>query len=94
MASSKKTINARSVKSPEQKKSSFNFTKSLQELEEINGWFEQEDIDLDAGLSKFKRGLAIIKDCRAHLKEVENEFHEVRTQYEEKVVTDEPLPEE
>ncbi len=61
----------------------FNFSKSLSELEQINEWFQKDDIDLDIGLSKFKRGLELIKQCRTRLKEVENEFREVRSQYKE-----------
>lgn len=56
----------------------FDFSKAISELEEINNWFQKEDIDLEVGLSKFKRGLELIKKCRARLKEVENEFIKIK----------------
>ena len=52
----------------------FDFTESVKKLEEINTWFQNEDIDLDEGLHKLKEGNDLIKKCRTRLKEVENEF--------------------
>jgi len=59
----------------------FNFTKAYQELEEINGWFQQEDIDLDEGLEKYKRGLELIKQCRNRLQKAEKQFHEIKKEF-------------
>jgi len=58
--------------------SKFDFSDAIKELEEISLWFQNEEIDLDEGLAKFKRGAALIKKCREHLKEVENQFTEVK----------------
>lgn len=55
----------------------FDFTKSIKELEEINRWFQNEDIDLDEGLTKLRTGKELIRKCRERLKEVENEFIEI-----------------
>lgn len=60
----------------------FDFSKAIGELEEINRWFQNEDIDLDVGLSKFRRGLALIKQCRERLKHVENEFVEIKKEFQ------------
>lgn len=60
------------------KSSAFNFNQALKDLEDINRWFQQEDIDLEEGLQKLKEGKALIAGCRARLKEVENEFHEIQ----------------
>lgn len=65
-------------------KEEFNFTKAYQELEEINKWFQEEDIDLDEGLKKFRRGLELIKQCRERLKKVENQFQEIKKEFSTK----------
>jgi len=59
-------------------KDKFNFTEAYKEIEEINEWFQQEDIDLEEGLGKYKRGLELIKKCREQLKEVENKLEEIK----------------
>jgi len=60
----------------------FDFSKAIKELEEINHWFQSEDIDLDEGLLKFRRGLALIKQCKMRIKRVENEFTEIKREFE------------
>ena len=59
----------------------FNFTKAIKELEEINRWFQSGDINLEEGLSKFRQGLGLIKNCREKLKKVENEFIEIKQSF-------------
>lgn len=61
----------------------FNFTKAIEELEEINRWFQNEEIDLEEGLTKFRHGLELIKKCRERLKIVENEFKEIKKEFSE-----------
>lgn len=51
---------------------------SLKKLEEITEWFQEKDIDLDVGLKKLKEGTEIIKACRSKIKEIENEFFEIK----------------
>lgn len=63
------------------KEEKFNFTKAYQELEEINDWFQQEDIDLDEGLKRYRRGLELVKKCRERLKEAENQFIEIKKEF-------------
>ena len=58
------------------------FTESVNKLEEINSWFQNEDIDLDEGLYKLKTGKELIKKCRTRLKEVENEFIKIKKEFE------------
>lgn len=78
----------------------FDFSKAIDELEQINRWFQDEDIDLDTGLSKFRRGLELIKKCRERLKHVENEFVEIKKEFateekeSEKVVESDKASEE
>lgn len=57
------------------------FAKAVSEVEEINQWFQNEDVDLDRGLAKFRRGLELIKKCKTRLKQVENEFTEIKKEF-------------
>jgi len=59
----------------------FNFTKAYQEIEEINEWFQGENIDLDEALEKYERGMELIEKCRERLKEAENKFEEIKKKY-------------
>jgi len=65
------------------KDKTFDFAKAIEELEEINRWFQNEEINLDEGLSKFRRGLELIKKSRERLKQVENEFKEIKKEFSE-----------
>jgi exonuclease VII small subunit len=61
------------------KKASNNLQKSLKELKEISDWFEdQEEVDVETGLSKVKTGVKLIKTCKEKLGEIENEFKELK----------------
>ena len=52
---------------------------SLKKLEAIAGWFdEQEAVDVEAGLAKVKEGTVLIKELKTKLKQVENEFEEIK----------------
>lgn len=63
------------------KDNKFDFTIAVKEIEEINQWFQNEDVDLDEGLAKFRRGLELIKKCQTRLKQVENEFVEIKKEF-------------
>lgn len=61
-----------------------NLTEALQKLEKISDWFEgQEQVDVERGLEKVKEGAELIKLSRQRLKEVENEFQDVKKSLEE-----------
>jgi exonuclease VII small subunit len=54
-------------------------TKSLERLEALVRWFdEQEQVDVSEGLAKVKEGASLVKELKARLKEVENDFKDVR----------------
>lgn len=56
-----------------------NLKESLQKLAEIVRWFDdQKEIDVEAGLEKVRDGVAIVKQSRERLKEIENEFEEIK----------------
>ena len=55
--------------------------KSLKELEKIAAWFEeQEEIDVEKGISKVRDGAKLIKATKKRLGEVENEFEDLKKQ--------------
>ena len=61
------------------KQNSQNLNKSLKQLAEITKWFDaQEEIDVEEGLKKVKEAVKIIKVGRERLKEIENEFEEIK----------------
>lgn len=69
-------------------KKEFDFKKALKDLEEINEWFQKDDLDLDKGLTKLKNGSKLIKACKKHLTEVENEFINIKNDLASSSFTD------
>jgi exodeoxyribonuclease VII small subunit len=61
----------------------FDFTQAINQLEDINTWFQHEDFNLDEGLRKLKEGKELIKKCRTRLREVENEFVHIKQEFAE-----------
>lgn len=60
-----------------QKQQSIN--EQLGQLETIVKWFEgQKEVDVEKGLEKMKEGAVLIKQLKSRLKEVENEFEEIK----------------
>jgi exodeoxyribonuclease VII small subunit len=52
---------------------------SLKKLEVIAAWFDdQEEVDVEQGLQKVKEGTGLIKELKTKLKQVENEFEEIK----------------
>lgn len=62
-------------------KQKFDFASAIKELEEINHWFQSDEIDLDVGLEKLKQGKDLINQCRSRLQQVENEFTKIKADY-------------
>lgn len=60
-----------------------NLSDSLKKVQEIIRWFDnQEEVDVEKGLEKIKEGTVLIKESRARLKEIENEFEVVKKELE------------
>jgi exodeoxyribonuclease VII small subunit len=60
-----------------------NLSQSLKKLEEITEWFnDQQEVDVEKGLEKVKEGVQLVKSSRERLKEVENEFEDVKKDLE------------
>ena len=54
-------------------------TSDLKKLSGISKWFEdQENIDIEEALKKVKEAVSLIKISKDRLKEVENEFEEIK----------------
>lgn len=65
-----------------------NLTEALQKLEQIADWFDgQSEVDVEEGLVKVKEAAQLIKDSKARLASVENEFKEI-----EKEMSDSTTP--
>jgi exonuclease VII small subunit len=61
-----------------------NINDSLKKLGEIVDWFEkQKEVDVEIGLEKVKDGARLIKIARERLRQIENEFEEVKKEIEE-----------
>ena len=55
-----------------------NITESLQKLEEIADWFDQQDeVDVEEGLNKVKEAAKLINESKARLANIENEFNAI-----------------
>ncbi len=62
-------------------KETVNLTETIKKLRAITAWFEsQDEIDVEKGLERIKDGAELIKASRSRLKELENEFEEVKKQ--------------
>ena len=60
-----------------------NLKESFGKLNDIVAWFEeQEEVDVEAGLEKVKEGAKLVKECKARLSEIENEFETIQKEVE------------
>lgn len=61
------------------KTDSKNLNENLKQLAEITKWFDsREEIDVEEGLEKVKKAVSLIKESKARLKSIENEFEEIK----------------
>ena len=59
----------------------FNFTDAYKKIEEINEWFQGEDIDLDEAIDKYKEGMELIQKCKKRLEDTEHKFEDIKSKY-------------
>lgn len=59
-----------------------NLQSAFQNLEKIVEDLSRSDVDVEVGLKKFKEGVSLIKFCRSQLREVENEFKNLKSELE------------
>jgi exodeoxyribonuclease VII small subunit len=57
------------------------FNQSYEELEGIVSWFDRDDLDLEEGLAKFERGLALAKQCQEKLDQVSRRVEEISAKF-------------
>jgi exonuclease VII small subunit len=63
-------------------KQQLSIKEQLGQLEDIVKWFEvQKEVDVEKGLDKMKAGVVLIKQLKSRLKEVENEFEEIKKRF-------------
>lgn len=56
-----------------------NLDEKLKKLSEIAEWFDtQEEVDVEEGLAKVKEAATLIADSKTRLKEIQNEFEEIK----------------
>ncbi|MFB6225597.1 MAG: exodeoxyribonuclease VII small subunit [Candidatus Paceibacteria bacterium] len=55
-----------------------NFSEAFKELEALTKEFEQGQISLEEGITKFERGVYLSNFCKSKLSEVEHQIHEVK----------------
>lgn len=62
-----------------EKSDSKNLNDNLKQLSEITEWFDsRQEIDVEEGLAKVKEAVLLIKESKARLKAIENEFEEIK----------------
>lgn len=60
-----------------------NLSSNLKRLSEITEWFDnQEEADVEEGLKKVKEAVELIKVSKGRLKNIENEFKEIKKEIE------------
>lgn len=55
--------------------------KGFEELDQIAAWFEKGDGDLDVGLKKFERAMALAAALKTRLDEAENVIREIKKRF-------------
>jgi len=67
-----------------------NLNNNLKRLAKITEWFDsQEEINVEEGLKKVKEAVEIIKTSKIRLKEIENEFEEIKKEIDTENINEE-----
>ena len=65
-------------------KQTINITETMKKLRAITEWFEsQEEVDVEKGMEKIKEGAELIRASKERLRELENEFEDVKKKLNE-----------
>lgn len=62
-----------------------NFGAKLHELEAITEWFESEEVDLNAALAKFERGMQLAGELKSELDQAENRVEKIKAKFDGQV---------
>ncbi|MCR9203830.1 MAG: exodeoxyribonuclease VII small subunit [Halobacteriovoraceae bacterium] len=63
-----------------------NFETTLGKLEEIVGELESKELDLEASLEMFEKGVMLYKDCKKHLEKVEKKINKLSDNLKEEEI--------
>lgn len=67
------------IKNMTEKLETKNLNENLKRLSEIAEWFDKiEEVDVEEGLERVKEAVGLIKLSKERLKEIENEFEEIK----------------
>jgi exodeoxyribonuclease VII small subunit len=69
------------------------FAKAYEELQQITKDFEQEDIDLETSIPKFKRAAELVKLLKSKLTEMETEVEQISLDVTDQQTGQPELPE-
>lgn len=58
------------------------FSAKLKELEAITEWFESDEVDLNAALAKFERGMQLAAELKKELQQVENRVEKIKARFD------------
>lgn len=72
-----------SKKTDQPSQNSWSFAEAMEQLSELTTWFQQDDIDLEQGLTKLKHGKDLIQKCQTRLASIENEFVEIKAEFDQ-----------
>ncbi|MBI4433808.1 exodeoxyribonuclease VII small subunit [Candidatus Uhrbacteria bacterium] len=57
------------------------FADAFGELETIARWFERDEVDVEEGLEKFERGMALAKELRQRLTDAEVRIQKIEERF-------------
>ena len=66
---------------PKKDSKEIDIAKGFQELEEISEWFERGEANIDQGLEKFERAMAIADVLKKRLSAAENKVKEIKKKF-------------
>lgn len=64
-------------------KNNISLSQAFKELEEITQQMENEEVDLEKGIPKFKRGLQLARFLKEKLTKIENEIEEIKAEFKD-----------
>jgi exodeoxyribonuclease VII small subunit len=66
---------------PKKEAKDIDVAKGFAELEEISAWFESGETDLEKGVDKFERAMAVADALKKRLVTAENRIKEIKKSY-------------
>lgn len=76
---------SKSSKSTKADTSSASLKDQMARLNEIVGWFGNEDIDLEQATAKYDEGMALVEQIKERLAQTESRINQIMLQYDSKI---------